>query len=102
MAISGVRSVPKNTNSVTTLKRSHDTKYCIVLGETYFADRSKRLRPVVNYPPTLVGGQGALFKIRNEPLKSCSNPENGRTQGVPPPLFANRGGGSLRILPHVY
>jgi hypothetical protein len=36
------------------------------------------LRPVVNYPPTLVGGLEALFKISIEPLKSGENPEKGR------------------------
>jgi hypothetical protein len=34
-----------------------------------------------------IGGQGALFKISNEPLKPCKNPEKGRMRSEPPPGF---------------
>ena len=39
--------------------------------------------------------------VGNRTLNVKNNPEKGRTQEVPPPLFANRGGGTSRILPHV-
>jgi hypothetical protein len=47
------------------------------------------LRPIINYPLTLEEGrgQGALFEIRNEPLKSCKNPEKvGRKECLHPCL----------------
>ena len=59
------------------------------------------LRPVVNYPPTLVGWPHALFKISNEPLKLGKNPEKCRTQGVPPPLLQT-GVEALLASYHIY
>ena len=59
------------------------------------------LRPVVNSPPTSALFWDNLSFVGNRTLNVKNNPEEGRRQEAPPPLFANRGGCTSHILPHV-